>query len=224
MSRRAMALGASLQPPRCSRGSAEQWASFSTEIGELLARTDGMSSAVSLVHPAGSKASDVTARGHRILVCVDRTKPADGCLAHAIVLARALGSELTLVHVMQPVDHSGSPHDVLDWEISRQQARAHLEQLEAHVVRALGRPAEVRLEQGRAAERIVELAREIRADLTVLGGHGDGSGAGWNLGSTVQQVVTVARGSVFIAPQASASTESPQRIVVPLDGSPRTES
>jgi nucleotide-binding universal stress UspA family protein len=181
-----------------------------------------METAVSLVHPGEVKTRDTTTPGHRILVCVDRSKPADGCLAHAIVLARALGSELTLVHVLQPLDQN-SQHDVLDWEIARQEARAHLEQLEEQVVRGLGRAADVRLEQGRAADRIVEVAREIRADLTVLGCHGDGTTA-WNLGSTVQQVVTVSRGSVFIAPLATVGARTPQRIVVPLDGSPRTES
>jgi nucleotide-binding universal stress UspA family protein len=180
-----------------------------------------MTTAVSLVHPGEVKTRDTTTRGHRIMVCVDGSKPADGCLAHALVLARALGSELTLVHVLRD---TGSHHDVLDWEISRQEARAHLEQLEDQVVRALGQAPDVRLEQGRVAERIVEVAREIRADLTVLGSRGAGTTA-WNLGNTVQQVVTMSRGSVFIAPSAcAANPRSPERIVVPLDGSPRTES
>jgi nucleotide-binding universal stress UspA family protein len=182
-----------------------------------------MESAASLVHSGETKTRDTTTRGHRILVCVDRSKSADACLAYSIVLARALGSDLTLVHVMQP--HTSGPHsDALDWEIARQEARAYLEHLEQDAVRALGRPASIRLEQGRAAERIVELAREIRADLTVLGSHGDSGGTAWNLGSTVQQIVTVSRGSVLIAPASAANPASPQRIIVPLDGSQRTES
>lgn len=182
-----------------------------------------MDSALSRAHPGEIRNHDTTTRGHRILVCVDCAKPDDACLAQAIVLARALGSELTLLHVMQP----DSPHhDALDWEIARQEARAHLERLEQQAVQALGRPASVRLEQGRAAERIVALAREIRADLTVLGSHGDGGATAWNLGGTMQQVVTVSRGSLFLA-HGSATAEvatSPQRIMVPLDGSQRTES
>ncbi|MGH2899416.1 MAG: universal stress protein, partial [Solirubrobacteraceae bacterium] len=145
-------------------------------------------------------------------------------MANAIVLARALGSELTLLHVLQPPAH---PHpDALDWEIARQEARVHLEQLEQQAAHALGRPAAVRLEQGRAAERIVEIAREVRADLTVLGSRGEGNAVARNLGSTVQQVVAVTRGSVFVAHMAPAEppARSPQRIIVPLDGSPRTES
>lgn len=184
-----------------------------------------MESAASFVHPGDTQTRDTTTtRDHRILVCVDRSKPADACLAYSIVLARALGSDLTLVHVMQPHPHVGPHPDALDWEIARQEARAYLEQLEEDAVRALGRPADVRLEQGRAAERIVELAREIRADLTVLGSHADSGATAWNLGSTVQQIVTASRGSVLIAPTSAPIAASPQRIIVPLDGSQRTES
>ena len=185
-----------------------------------------MESAVSLVHTGDAKTRDTTTttRGHRILVCVDRSKPSDACLAYAIVLARALGSELTLTHVMQPHPHVGPHPDALDWEIARQEAHGYLEQLEQDAASALGRPADVRLEQGRAAERIVELAREIRADLTVLGSHADRGATAWNLGGTVQQIVTVSRGSVLIAPASAPVTTSVKRIVVPLDGSQRTES
>lgn len=184
-----------------------------------------MDTAATLVRLSETNTREPTTRGHRILVCVDRSKTADACLAYSIVLARALGSDLTLLHVMQPHAQVGPHPDALDWEISRQEAHAHLEQLEQHAVEALGRPAVARLEQGRAAERIVELAREIQADLTVLGSH-DASATAWNLGSTVQQVVTVSRGSVFIAPASVSApiASSPQRIVVPLDGSQRTES
>jgi nucleotide-binding universal stress UspA family protein len=184
-----------------------------------------MESAASHVHSGDTKTRDTTTtRGHRILVCVDRSKPADACLAYSIVLARALGSDLTLVHVMQPHPQVGPHPDALDWEISRQEARAYLEHLEEDAVRALGRPAHVRLEQGRAPERIVELAREIRADLTVMGSHGAPGTTAWNLGSTVQQIVTVSRGSVLIAPASASIAAAPQRIIVPLDGSQRTES
>jgi nucleotide-binding universal stress UspA family protein len=90
----------------------------------------------------------------------------------------------------------------------------------------LGRPVEIRLEQGHPAERIVGVAREVRADLTILGSHGQGGMAEWNLGSTVQQVLAVAGGSVFIAHETPGSSGflNPQRILVPLDGSIRTES
>lgn len=162
---------------------------------------------------------------HRILVCVDRSAFGDVCLRYAISLARALSSGLTLVHVMEPFQHAKPHIDALDWEIARREAGSYLERLEGEAARALGRAVEVRLEQGHPSERIVALAQELRADLTVLGSHGDRGVTPWNLGSTVHQVIAVSRGSVFIAQTSGAAkVESPRRILVPLDGSRRTES
>jgi len=59
----------------------------------------------------------------------------------------------------------------------------------------------------------------------VLGSHGESGVTAWGLGSTVYQVLAVSRGSVFITHAASATpiATSPKRIIVPLDGSQRTE-
>jgi nucleotide-binding universal stress UspA family protein len=115
--------------------------------------------------------------------------------------------------------------DVVGWEISKQEAASYLERLRAHVATASGQPVDVVLEQGHPAERIEALGRRIGASLMILASHGEGGVASWNLGSTVQQVLSVAKGSVFVArslPQRVAST--PRRVLVPLDGSVRTES
>ena len=149
-------------------------------------------------------------------------------MPYAISIAKTFGSELTLVHVMQPHSEHRGPQvtDALGWEISRQEARAYLEQHEQETARALGRPVEIRLEQGHPAERIVGLARELHADLTVLGSHGEAGVTAWNLGSTVQQVLSVTRGSVLIAHSSASPPDVviPKRILIPLDGSLRTES
>lgn len=174
-----------------------------------------------------TKASEPKTRRHQILACVDLSPFTDVCLPYAISLARTLQSDLTLIHVMQPRhEHETGPNiNALDWEISRQQARCHLERLKKEAAQALDRPVDLRLEQGHPAERIVEVEREIRADLTVLGSHGESGVTAWELGSTVYQVLAVSRGSVFIAHAASATpiATSPKRIIVPLDGSQRTE-
>jgi nucleotide-binding universal stress UspA family protein len=165
---------------------------------------------------------------HRILVCLDRSRLSEVCLPYAISIARTFGSELTLMHVMESHhEHPGrQTTDPLGWEISRQESRAYLEHHEQETARTLGRAVEVRLEQGHPAERIVGLARELGADLTVLGSHGEGGVTAWNLGSTVQQVLAVTRGSVLIAHASSTVPEVqiPKRIIIPLDGSLRTES
>ncbi len=165
---------------------------------------------------------------HRILVCLDRSPFSEVCVPYAVSLAETFESAITLVYVMQgPQDHS-APHasDALGWEISRQEARGYLEQIEKDVAKASGQPVDVRLEQGRPAERIADLAHELSANLTVFGSRGEGAGPARNLGSTAQQVLAQVRTSVFIVHASSTAPTEPTstRILVPLDGSLRAES
>jgi nucleotide-binding universal stress UspA family protein len=161
----------------------------------------------------------------RILVCLDRSSFSEGCLPYAVSLAKTFGSALTLVHVMPHTSVGPQTNDALGWEVSRQEAQCYLDRIEKEVTQILRQRVNVMLEQGQPAERIVAIAREIGADLTVLGNRGERGPTAWNLGSTVQQVLAVSRSSVFIAhPSPSAMGIAPTRILVPLDGSLRTES
>jgi nucleotide-binding universal stress UspA family protein len=169
------------------------------------------------------------ARGmRRILVCLDRSTCSEACLPYAISLARVFESTVTLLYVMQPLqEHSGTRiTDPLGWEVSRREASAYLDRLAKEASEAWGLRVDSRIEQGRPAERITAIAREIGADLTVIASHGEGGVAAWNLGSTAQQVLAVSRGSVLVARSAlpCPSVIAPKRILVPLDGSLRTES
>lgn len=165
-------------------------------------------------------------RGHRILVCLDRSTLSEVCVPYAVTLAKTFGSAVTLAYIMQPHLERVGPqtNDALGWEILRQEGQVYLERIEHEVEQALGKPVDVRLEQGRPAERIVDLAREVGADLTVLGSRGKGGATARSLGSTAQQVLALSRTSVFIAPSSLAATSTPKRILVPLDGSLRGES
>jgi len=167
-------------------------------------------------------------RGHRVIACLDGSSFSEACLPYGVFLAKTLGSELTLVRVMQPRHEHAGPQltDALGWEISRQEARGYLERLQAEATAGLGRQADIRLEEGHPAERIVELARELSADFIVVGSHGENGVTAWNLGSTAEQILGVARSSVFLAPSSLSGrgVASPRRILVPLDGSLRGES
>lgn len=162
----------------------------------------------------------------RILACVDRSPFSEVGLPYAIFLSKTLGSAITLLHVMQAPQNGPLATDALGWEISRQEASVYLERLEREVSLASGHPVDTLLAQGQPAERISAVAHEVGADLTVLGSHGQGGATAWKLGSTAQQVLAIARGSVFIARSTSAvsGAVSPKRILVPLDGAVRTES
>jgi nucleotide-binding universal stress UspA family protein len=168
----------------------------------------------------------------RILICVDGSLMSEIGIPYAVCIAETFGSALTLLYVQEAraerVGPHGAPHstDALGWEIARREATDYLERMGRRASELSGRYVESRLEQGHPAERIAALAREVGADLTVLGSHGEGGIAAWNLGSTVQQVLSLTRGSVLIARARGPSPEviRPARILVPLDGSQRTES
>ncbi len=165
-----------------------------------------------------------TGIGH-ILVCLDRSALSEACLPHAVAMAAVFDARMTLLHVMQG-PHDGGPQptpDPLGWEIARQEAQAYLERLKDRTL-ALGPVTRTLLAQGHPAARIASVAAEIGADLTVLGSHGEGGHVN-GLGSTVQQVLAITRSSVFVA-RSTATTPAPitpKRILVPLDGSTRTE-
>ena len=163
-----------------------------------------------------------------ILVCLDLSPCSEACLPHAIALARVFGSRVTLLHVMQPADeHAGGRiTDPLGWEVSRREATAYLDSLATDASKTWDLAVDSKLAQGRPAERITAIAHDIGADLTVIASHGEGGVAEWNLGGTAQQLLAVSRGSVLVARAASPAKGAftPERILVPLDGSTRTES
>ena len=127
--------------------------------------------------------------------------------------------------------HAG-PHstDAVGWEITRREASEYLERLERQAVEQSGRPVDVH-GSNKVTPPSASTARSrasFGADLAVLGSHGEGGVAAWNLGSTVQQVLAVARGSVLVARSSSPAAErrrcaAKPWILVPLDGSARTE-
>ncbi len=163
-----------------------------------------------------------------VLLCLDRSLLSEQCVPFAVSLARTFDTTLTVLHVMQR--HSDLPgprtSDALGWEIASQEARHYLDRIQKEIAHDLGRPVSTRLEQGRPAQRIVDLSRELDADVTVLASHGEGGPQDLSLGTTAQQVLSSSRGSVFIVHTANTfrAPVAPRHILVPLDGSLRTES
>lgn len=177
--------------------------------------------------PDGPRPEPEPSRGP-ILVCLDRSTIAEACIPPGLAWASTFGCALTLVHVLAPAQEAFATggSDALAWELTRQEAGSYLERLASDIGKTLQRPVGVRLEQGRPAERIVDLAAEIGASLTVLGSCGKGVAEGRGLGSVARRVLALGGGSVFIA-HASIGADTavrPVRILLPLDGSLRGES
>lgn len=163
----------------------------------------------------------------QILVCVDRSRFSSVCLRDAVAISRCLGGAITLLHVIPTTARrTGQAIDALDWELARQEAAAYLTRLQGEGALASASPVATRLEEGHPAERIVAVARELDADLTIICGQGERRAADAGLGSTAHQVLAAVEGSVFLArtSRATADVSALKHILVPLDGSLRAES
>jgi nucleotide-binding universal stress UspA family protein len=182
----------------------------------------------SLDHHAGIHPTHARGMQH-VLVCLDRSQLSETCLPHARFVADAFGAKITLLHVMASPAEEQPPScpDPLGWELTRREASEYLVHVQDLLVAGgfVREQTAMEVTQGRPAERIVTLARELAADLTVIATHGEGGLGAWNLGSTAQQVLALAPSSVLVVPPRASQRQnaSVKRIMVPLDGSIRTE-
>jgi len=130
-----------------------------------------------------------------ILVAIDDTDQANAALDLAIELARALGSELTLVHALDPGRIAASAGDVgagAALEIELDELEAAGKELMASAVervKAAGLGVTPIVRDGVPAATIVDTARRSGCDLIVIGTHGRGGVARLFLGSTAEAVL-----------------------------------
>jgi len=160
----------------------------------------------------------------RALVCLDRSASSDSCLPYARLIADTFGASITLLHVMPsaPGAHEPNRADALEWELAKREAEHYLDGARA----SLGVSAErvtTRLTQGSPAEQIGSIAREIGADLTILSSYGEASASMSGMGGIAQHVLAMVSGSVLLVEPGSPARIPPRRIMVPLDGSQRSE-
>lgn len=164
-----------------------------------------------------------------ILTPVDGSTLSECALPHAVTLSQAFDARVTLLRVVERNRTSGVSRaiDPLYWQIRKAEARAYLEELASRFEEAGLQPEEALLE-GDAAEHIVAFARNHDVDLIVMSTHGQSGLSGWNVSSVVQKVILGMHIPVMIvrAYMCATSEMKPlqyQRLMVPLDGSPRAE-
>lgn len=143
----------------------------------------------------------------RILVPLDLSPLGEAKLPVAQAQARAFGAELLLLHVLPPeaIDESGA--------VSSEEARArtYLDTV-AGPLRAEGLVVHGLVRIGPAAATIVEAARELEADLIVLGASVRAGLPRAFLGSVADEVVRLAPCSVLLVqPRLEAGVATPVR-------------
>ena len=144
------------------------------------------------------------ARRHRIVHATDFSVASRAAFSTAVELARARRAELVLCHVLTPVvaplvgGYLAPGAYVEAAALARRHASDGLAAL-ARRARQAGVRARARLVEGQAFERITSVARSERADLLVMGTHGDnrlvrfllGSVAHWVVATSTVPVLTV---------------------------------
>lgn len=141
----------------------------------------------------------------RILVATDGSDGAGEAVAQAIELAPKLDAEITFVAVehLPPAPFGLPPYYVVD-TAQRDLAQAAVSEAIAAATEA-GVPADGRvLPPGDTAGDIVSTARELDADLIVVGSRGHGAVVGTLLGSVSRAVVRRADRPVLVAKHRAA--------------------
>lgn len=140
------------------------------------------------------KAPDATASGpvpfRRIVCGVDFSKSSRVALDYAMSLAQEDAAALAVVHVIDthPMYADFAPPAAIDLRAWTEQATAGLRDLVPDIVRDKCSVAEV-VREGTPYREILGLARELAADLIVLGVHGRGAADLFFFGSTTHHVI-----------------------------------
>ncbi len=170
-----------------------------------------------------------------ILLPLDGSVLAESVLPHAVAMAKLTGAQVTLFHVMesnQEQHESITPMDPMEWYLRKAAVQAVLA-LTSEKLEKLDIPVKSMIVSGKAAERIVEHADKLDADLIMLSRHGKSGAAEWSMGSVARKVIEGAGKSVMLvhatrqpAQQTvytSLDVQAYRKIMVPLDGSRRAE-
>ena len=160
---------------------------------------------------------------------MDRSSLAECVVPHAVAVAQAFGSQITLLHVMETVHqaHWRRALDPLNWQIRKTEAQTYLND-QALCLREIGVEVQPQILEGPAAEQIIEFAHAQDMQLILLSSHGQSGLSGWNVSGVVLKVILRACTSVMIvrAYQHAATgmkNLNYRRMLVPMDGSRRAE-
>jgi nucleotide-binding universal stress UspA family protein len=167
-----------------------------------------------------------------ILVPLDGSQLAECVLPHIPGIARPFESEIILLRMLERNQSglSGQAFDLLNWQINKTQATLYLEKTE-ELFRDCSLRTQATVLEGLVAEGITEFAQSQDMKLIILSSHGRNGLNQWSVSSITQKIILSAQTSLLIirADQNGANPVDGKeshyypRILVPLDGSQRSE-
>jgi nucleotide-binding universal stress UspA family protein len=158
------------------------------------------------------------------LVPLDGSALAECVLPHTLALARAFQAQVTLLRVLA-LPQSGTPVDILSWQMEKAEAEAYLGNLAVRLQTA-GVTTETAVIAGQPTDGVIDYVHSHQIDLLVLSSHGENGVTDWHMGSVVQKVLLRSRISgLLVRADKSIQTEQTdlryQHLLAPLDGSLR---
>ena len=166
-----------------------------------------------------------------VVIPLDTSEVAEAVLPYIRGLTKPQQSRLVLIHSIEPQEYayvsaSTQPNvysKLLDTIESG--TLAYLANLQEEF-QAEGYAVTLHVARGDAAQFIVDVAVQEKADLIAMTTHGRTGFARWALGSVADRVIRTAYQPVFLVRSnlQLPTTDTPQRILVPLDGSEIAES
>jgi nucleotide-binding universal stress UspA family protein len=160
-----------------------------------------------------------------LLAPLDGSEMAEAVLPAAVHLAKALGAQLTLLHVLE----QGAPEEVHGQRhiTNEQEGLRYLEETAGRLPPGLQTAMHVHPNpEHNVARSIVEHAAELGVDLILISTHGRNNLRRWLFGSIAQKVIALGDTPVLVVhpseiPQGQGFTC--RRILTPLDGDPAHE-
>jgi nucleotide-binding universal stress UspA family protein len=154
----------------------------------------------------------------KILIPYDFSETADLSLEHAVFMAKLMKADITLLHIVETVSFTSAiSHALSGFEQKIESAtNEKLEQLARDIHMKSGITLTVRTEVGRIYKKICSVAKEIDADIVIMGTHGVSGYEKFSVGTNTSRVVQEAPCPV-LSVQTHAKGLGFKKILIPID-------
>ena len=142
-----------------------------------------------------------------ILVASDFSAPAKDAALYAAHLAKTLGAELTLLHAyLLPTPVSEVPYVMVSVEELQKDNERMARELAGSIQEKAGLTPKVMVNIGLPADEVVYQAKEIGAELVVIGMRGENKAIDKLIGSTTAAVIRKSHIPVLVVPEGAGYT------------------